>query len=68
MCFGAFTALERCERCGRVHPEGLEERCLELAAARETDSLDTELAAYLDSPEARFFSWLGARAGAPADR
>ena len=68
MCFGAFTALERCERCGRVHPEGLEARCIELAAAHDADGLDAELAAYLDSPEARFFSWLGARAGARADR
>lgn len=61
MCFGAFTALERCERCGHVHPEGLEQRCIEVASADAAEELDGELAAYLDTPEARFFAFLAAR-------
>jgi len=67
MCFGLFTSAERCERCGHVHPEGLE-GCLDVAVAEDMGALEGELAAYLDSPEARFFSWLGARADAAADR
>jgi hypothetical protein len=65
MCFGALTTVERCERCGRHHPAGLDERCLDLAAADAAAGLDRELAAYFASHEARFFDWLATR---PRDR
>lgn len=61
MCFGPLATVERCERCGRHHPPGLDERCLDLAIVGAADPLDAELAAYLESAEAQFFDWLAAR-------
>lgn len=61
MCFGAFTALEPCERCGRVHPAQLVERCIEFAAKDAAAGLDAELKRYLASPEAQFFAFLATR-------
>ena len=60
MCFSALSFCEPCDVCGRRHPVGPVERCFELRAEAETESLDAELDAYLASPEATFFSWLGA--------
>ena len=61
MCFGGMTTVERCENCGHHHPPGLAERCNETAAAAAATTLAEELHAYLESHEAAFFSWLGAR-------
>jgi hypothetical protein len=58
MCFGSLITVERCERCGRHHPSGLDERCLDLTVADAAGGLEAELAAYLASNEARFFEWL----------
>jgi hypothetical protein len=66
MCFGAFTATERCERCGRVHPAALVDRCLDLCAREQALQIDAELAVYLGSPEAGFFAWLANRPAEPA--
>ncbi len=62
MCFGALSFCEPCEVCGRCHPGGPAEQCLDRRAETEVASLDAELEGYLASPEARFFSWLAARA------
>jgi hypothetical protein len=58
MCFGSLTTVERCDRCGLNHPGGLDEHCLDVAAARAAGGLEAELSAYLASNEARFFAWL----------
>lgn len=66
MCFGALTTVEPCERCGRHHPSGLDEGCLDAAAARAAGGLEAELSAYLASNEARFFEWLANRVASAA--
>ena len=62
MCFGALSFCEPCEVCGRRHPDAPAEQCFDRRADAEAASLDDELERYLDSPEARFFSWLAAQA------
>jgi hypothetical protein len=61
MCFGALTTCEPCETCGRRHPAGPKETCIELVARDETGRLESELGGYLESPEAQFFGWLASR-------
>jgi hypothetical protein len=61
MCLGALSFCERCDVCGRRHPGGPAEQCFERRAEVEANGLGAELERYLDSPEARFFTWLAAR-------
>ncbi len=61
MCFSALSASPLCDLCGRHHPPGLRGGCVDIRCAREVADLDRELAAYLASPEARFFDWLAHR-------
>ncbi len=62
MCFGTLSFCKPCETCGRTHPPGLVQRCIELRARDEATRLDAELERYLNSPEAAFFAWLARRA------